>query len=280
MAVPNIALPGATLTRVAYADLPVPSAIVGLTPEQFATIPWASPLWAENEQVRIGAAAWFAVIGGKRIVFDPVQAADAVLRADPTAEQAHQAAIANVFAEAGFARESVDLLVMSHIEGVGMVAWRDADGAWSRFFPNARVLVSDQVLREFTAAGAQGDDDIQHAAWSALIEQGCVDTFVDGAEVVPGLRATLTGAHCPGHAAFHFGQRAGGGPAVTLIGHLAVSPLHLQTGECAALNAEPAAAWARLRELADDGRTLIGPLWPAPGHGRWVDGRFEPGHSM
>jgi hypothetical protein len=249
---------------------------VGLTPDQFAQIAWASPLWAENEQVRIGAAAWFAHTGGKRLVFDPVQAADAVLRADPTAEQTHQAAIANVFAEAGFARESVDLVVMSHIEGVGMVAWRDSDGGWSPYFPDARLLVSDVVLREFTDAGPQGEDDLQHAAWSALIAQGCVDTFVDGQQIVPGLHATLTGAHCPGHAAFHFGGHAGGKPAVTFVGHLAVSPLHLATGECAALNADPAAAWMRLHELANDGRTLIGPLWPAPGHGRWVDGAFAP----
>jgi hypothetical protein len=59
-----------------------------------------------------------------------------------------------------------------------------------------------------------------------------------------------------------------------MIGHLAVSPLHLATGECPTLQSEPARAWSLLRETVEDGRMLIGPLWPSPGFGRWVSGGF------
>ncbi len=62
-----------------------------------------------------------------------------------------------------------------------------------------------------------------------------------------------------------------------MLGHLAVSPVHLTTGECPQQHIDPAAVESLLRALTDDGRTLIGPLWPAPGFGRWVDGAFVAG---
>src|SRR5262245_28157800 len=155
----TLPLDGATLTRVGYTDVAIPGEFIGLGPNDLARAPWREPLWTDGERVRIGAAAWFADVGSQRIAFDPFQAADGVLRADREAEEHHQAAIARTLAEAGFARESVTLLVMTHIEGVGMVAERNADGRWVPFFPNARVLISDVELRQFLAAPKS--DDIQ-----------------------------------------------------------------------------------------------------------------------
>jgi hypothetical protein len=94
---------------------------------------------------------------------------------------------------------------------------------------------------------------------------------------VPGLRAEVTGAHCPGHAALHFAEPGRAGVAATMLGHLAVSPLHLATGECPGQHPEPARAWSALRAIADDGRIVIGPLWPTPGFGRWIDERLVAG---
>lgn len=145
----NLAAGAARLTRVGYTDLLIPPELVGLSPEQVASVPWRQPVWADGDLVRVGAAAWVAELAGRRIVFDPVQAADSVLRADRDAEAHHQQSIAQLFSDAGYARETIDLVVMSHIEGVGMVAWRNADGGWSPFFPNARILISDVALRDF-----------------------------------------------------------------------------------------------------------------------------------
>jgi hypothetical protein len=272
MTIHTLVAGNARLTRVGYTDVTIPPELVGLTADDVKRVDWRSPLWADGELVRVGAAVWFADVDGRRLAFDPFQAADGVLRADRAAESTHQNAIAHVLAQAGFGRESVDYLVMSHIEGVGMVAWRNEDGSWSRFFPNARVMVSDAVLQDFLAAPAGGDDDMQYEAWHALIDQGVVDTYTDGEKIAGGPIADVRGAHCPGHALLHFDKRA-----VTMIGHLAVSPLHLATGECALLQAEPANAWRLLGETAEDGRVLIGPLWPSPGYGRWQNGALETG---
>ncbi len=265
-----------TLTRVSYVDVTVPPNVVGLNADDVARVGWAAPEWATNDEVRVGAAVWFADIDGTRFAFDPVQAADGVLRADANVEAFHQSAIAHVLAEAGFARESVDVLAMTHIENVGMVAWKNEDGTWSPYFPNARVLISEQMLREFQSWPAAVDEDAQHAAWSALIAQGCVHTFVDGEQLGAGLTACVSGGHAAGHAVFRFGADASS-PEVSFLGHLAVSPLHLATGECAALNADPHTAWTLLHAQAQQARLLVGPLWPSPGYGRWSNGRVVAG---
>ncbi len=274
MALRTIAVGNTNLTRVGYTDVAIPPEFIGLTASEVARIAWRSPLWANDDGVRIGAAVWFAQVNGQRLAFDPFQAADSVLRADRAAEAMHQTAIAKLLDESGFARESIDRVVMTHIEGVGMVAWRNEDRSWSPFFPNARVMVSDVVLQDFLSAPPSADGDIQYEAWRALIDRGVVDTYRDGERIAGNLVADVCGAHCPGHTLLHFGAQE-----VTMIGHLAVSPLHLTTGECAFLQAEPADAWRLLRRTAEDGRILIGPLWPSPGYGRWEHGVLTPGQS-
>ena len=265
-----------SLTRVGYVDVPIPPEAAGLTPSDFADIPWRSPLWSEGDQLRAGVAAWFAELGGQRWVFDPVQAADDVLRANRETERAQQTTLAELFASAGFPRESVDQVVLSHIEGIGMVGWRDDEGLWSPFFPNARIWVSDTALQLLTEGPTGVESPLEREAWSALMAKGVIDTYKDGQTLGPGLVAHVAGGHHPGHALLNFGKNPQQ-PAITMVGHLAVSPLHLATGECQPQHTDPTQAWEVLREVAQDGRTLIGPLWPSPGFGRWVDGTFEPG---
>ncbi|HSG89899.1 MAG TPA: hypothetical protein VLA56_11855 [Pseudomonadales bacterium] len=281
MSIDTISLTRAQLTRVGYVDTAIPAQFVGLDAAAIRAMPWATPLWAVDDQVRIGTAAWFAAMGACRLVFDPVQAADAVLRADRDTERAQQASIAALFTASGWAPDSVDLVVLTHIEGIGMVARREDDGSWAPFFPKARVLVSREALRAFGAGravdeNADADARMEREAWQALIDQGRVAAYTDGEQIVPGLRAEVRGGHGPGHAVLHFEDHEGATEA-SFIGHLAVSPIHLASGECAALNADPVRARTLLDAVAQDGRTLIGPLWPAPGHGRWAEGRVRAG---
>ena len=245
MAMHSINLTQGTLTRVSYADVTVPPEAIGLSTADVGRVSWARPPWATDDGVRVGAAIWFADIAGTRFAFDPVQAADAVLRADAGTAAFHQSAIAHLLAESEFARESVDVLLMTHIEDVGMVAWMNEDGTWSPYFPNARILVSDQVQRDFHASSATAEGDATQDAWRALIAQQRVHSFVDGEQLAPG--------------------------------HLAVSPLHLATGACASLNTDPSTAWALLQHEAARARLLVGPLWPSPGFGRWTEGRVVAG---
>ena len=83
--------------------------------------------------------------GDARIVVDPAFAADEILRNDNDAA-AHQEAFAALLAAAGFPRESFTHAIATHYEGVGMLAWRNDDGSWERFFPNAPILMSQREL--------------------------------------------------------------------------------------------------------------------------------------
>jgi glyoxylase-like metal-dependent hydrolase (beta-lactamase superfamily II) len=259
------------LRRVLYADALVPPDIAGLTVAQVQAVPWRVPQWGEGEEIRASASAWVVDAGGRRLVLDPMQAADGVLH-DPVAEQDHQRAISEVFDAAGIPRTSVDTVVASHVEGIGMICERGADGSWRPFFPNARVLISEAAL-EYFRRGVISDDSTP--VWQRLFDDDLVDTFADGDEIVPGMRAEVSAAHNPGHTVFHFGA----GPKATFVGHLAVSPLHLATGLCPQQHPEPERAWELLRSYADDGRLLIGPLWPSPGFGRWSEHTFSSARS-
>jgi len=276
MAVDIIELPQGRLTRVGYLDLPVPAELLGLTAEQVAAVPWAAPTWADGDRPRLGNAAWFADLGDLRIVFDPLQTLDVVLRPDRDTERTHQDAVAEAFEDAGFPVQSVDLVVMTHIDGIGMAARRDETGAWAPYFPNARILMSDTELSGFrNAANGGAETDPVRAVWSALIDAGQVHPFHHGDALAPGLVADVSGGHGPGHTVLHFENQ--GRVALSLIGHLAVTPVHLATGECAALNEDPAEAWRLLQENAADGRMIAGSLWPTPGYGRWIDGELRAG---
>jgi glyoxylase-like metal-dependent hydrolase (beta-lactamase superfamily II) len=265
--VTSLNIDGLRLQRVLYADVLVPPEIMGLTAAEIEAVPWRVPKWGEGAQVRASASAWAVEGPGRRIVLDPMQAADGVLH-DPAAEQDHQRAISDAFDRAGLPRATVDTVVASHIEGIGMICERRVDGSWAPFFPNARVLISDAAHEGFRRGHV---DDFSTGVWQQLFDSELVDTFADGEEIVPGMRAEVSAAHNPGHTVFHFGS----GPDATFVGHLAVSPLHLATGPCPQQHPEPERAESLLRGYADDGRLLLGPLWPSPGFGRWNEGVFS-----
>ena len=265
------------LTRISLLDVPVPVDLLGLTTEQLAEVNWAQDLWADGGQLKLGAAAWVLETPDHRIVFDPMMALDVLLRADPDTEQASQQRVTEAFSEAGLPVDSIDEVLVTHVEDIGMLARQDASGHWSGFFPNASIRLSRAELVAFQSTPVDSGNEaglrVRHA-WDALIEQGIVETFEHGQEFSPGLFGDTSAGHSTGHTVFHLGSMTE--PEMTLIGHLAVSPVHLATGECADLNEDPSAAWMLLHGYADDGRLIAGSLWPAPGAGRWLNDELVP----
>jgi glyoxylase-like metal-dependent hydrolase (beta-lactamase superfamily II) len=256
----------ATLVRVPYVDILIDAESVGLTPEAVAAQEWAVPTWAEGGQVRVAAAVWIIESDGRRIVVDPTQTADDILRAGPDAV-VHQEAIAGALAAAGYPRESIDTVVATHIDGIGLIAWRE-DDAWVPSFPNADFLLS---RAERDAIAGPGDYEPSGSeALLALDALGAVTTVEDRHAVTPEVTLHFTGRHSPGH---QLVDVESGGERATMIGHLALSPVHCATGD-GRLHLDVAGANEILRTLAD-GRILVGPLWPAPGAIRWTDDGIE-----
>jgi hypothetical protein len=211
------------------------------------------------------------------VVIDPFGNADDIFH-DVQYAGDHQRAIAAAFDRAGIPIDQVSAVVLSHIEGLGMSAIRRTDlvetdvdepEGWVPFFPNATISVSDASFASFDpSAGDHWTSDV----WRQLFADDLVDTYTSGVTLLPGMTTEFTGAHNPGHHVFHFGDASR--PTATYVGHLAVSPLHLSTGVCAPQHLEPERAWELLHSFADDGRILLGPLWPSPGAGRWTGTEF------
>ncbi len=250
------------LTRVLYLDASIDPAAVGLTPHEVRAVPWAAPMWADDGQVRAASCVWVISTAGRHIAVDPSGNIDEILH-DPASTAAHQAGYAAAFVAAGIPIESVDTVLLSHIESIGLSAIRD-DCGWRPFFPNARLLMSDRALQSFVQDPLAGQ---LATAIQTLIDASLVDTFGDGDELAPGVTAEWTGMHNVGHCAFHVGD---GENAATFVGHLAVTPLHLATGPCPLQHYAPDEAWNWLTSIASDpSHVIIGPLWPSPGAVRW-----------
>ena len=250
------------LTRVGYADVGIDPARVGLTSEQIASVNWAEPLWAVGDELRAGAAVWVIQDGDARIAVDPAQAADDIIRNDDDAAL-HQEAFAGVLEAAGMPRESFTHAISTHVEGIGMWAWRNDDGSWAPFFPNATILVPQ---RELDAIDRGEHPSPVHAAFTQLRALGAYKAVADGDRVTANVSLEHAGAHTPGH---QFVRVSSGGEQAMMIGHLAVSPLHLVTGPCPQQHQRPDEAQRRIESLLEEDAVLIGPLWPAPGAGRW-----------
>ena len=91
----------------------------------------------------------------RTLVVDPCGAADAFLRTGPDAVL-HQEGVVTALADAGFAVDGVDSVVLSHLDGIGMTAAVGGDDRWSPFFPNAKVLLSTDELAHIEVESRRG----------------------------------------------------------------------------------------------------------------------------
>jgi glyoxylase-like metal-dependent hydrolase (beta-lactamase superfamily II) len=150
-----------------------------------------------------------------------------------------------------------------------MIAWRDGDESWSPFFADAPIWFSSRELAALDGGTYETDGT---EALAQLRAAGAVRGWDgDRFDVAAGVSLEHTGGHSPGHAVVRVED---GDERAVMIGHLAVSPLHLVTGECPGLHDDHAQAWRVLTALRDEGSLLIGPLWPAPGAGHYAGDTF------
>jgi glyoxylase-like metal-dependent hydrolase (beta-lactamase superfamily II) len=270
MTVRTIKVGDVTLTRVGYADVSVDSERTGLTPEQVRAVTWGEPLWADDGQVRVGVAAWIIDSGDARIVVDPANVADDILRTDADAAT-HQQAFEQVLVDAGVTRDNATHVIATHLDGIGMLAWRNDDGSWSPFFTEAPILLSK---RELDAIDAEMHCPSRTEVLAEIRAAGAVEAVSDRVDVTDEVTIEFTGAHTPGHQVVRISSN---GERALIVGHLAVSPLHLATGRCPQQHPDPDRAEELLEEFRNEADTLlIGPLWPEPGAGRLAAGGFEP----
>lgn len=254
------------LTRVEYFDIALGPEVANLTAAEVVAVEGAVPVWATAEgQINVGQALWVLESDGTTVVVDPCGASDDFLRSGPDAIT-HQDAMLAAMDAAGFPPDSVDVVVMSHLDGIGVVAVVDEDGHWSPAFPKARIVMNAQEVDHL----ADTDDPVGgRAAFAELVAQGAVDPVPDEHVVARGIRLVHGGGHSVGHSVVRVES---GGDQAVLLGHLAISPLNLigPVSRNAHLDAEVTEEIVDelLAEAVACGGLVIGPLWPRPGAGR------------
>ena len=95
-----------------------------------------------------------------------------------------------------------------------MWAWRNDDGSWAPFFPNAPILVPQRELDAIDRGSYAGDNT---GSWRNCA-QGAVRAVQDGEHVTDDVSLEHVGAHTPGH---QFVRISSNGEHAVMVGHLA-----------------------------------------------------------
>ncbi|HYV58533.1 MAG TPA: hypothetical protein VFA62_00530 [Acidimicrobiia bacterium] len=260
-----------TITRVADEDfeLVVPQD-EGTAATLRAQAPWLSPLFVtDGFDLRVGSSALAIDTPGARVVVDPWLVFTDTDRA--TAEAGAQIdRLLGRLADAGFAPESVDVVIDTHIDGVGANTRPTGDGEVPAF-PNARYVIAPGEIAALRAGRLPGAEP-----YEVLLDAGMVD---DAEGPIVGEVATEP---APGHSAGHRFVRIGPeGHDAVVVGHLFLHPAQVfspepRTGLDEDIELAARTRQALLKRAADEKSLVIGPLWASPGAGTIVPGD-EPG---
>lgn len=265
-----------------------PWLLPGATPEVVAQAPWLQPDFADEQRVLRLASHSFAVeVNGLRVLVD-TGIGNGKQRANPAWSNLNSDYLARL-TRAGFAPETVDLVVLTHLH-TDHVGWNTRyDGAsWVPTFPNARYLTTriewdywtgvdmDEARRQMFRDSVH---PIEDAGLLDLIDVpfGGDDGGRDmgattGTDIAPGIRLRPTPGHTPGQVAVELSSH---GESALITGdciHHPVQLLRPDLGSC--VDIDPAAA-ARTRHellsaLSGTSTLLLGSHFPPPTAGHVV----------
>ncbi|HET6858441.1 MAG TPA: MBL fold metallo-hydrolase [Streptomyces sp.] len=246
------------------------------TPEIVARTSWLRPDFADQGHLLRLASHSFAVeVGGLRVLID-TGIGNGKPRANPAWNNLNTDYLQRL-TEAGFAPETVDLVVLTHLH-TDHVGWNTTavGDEWAPTFPNARHLTARTEWDHWSgvdldAARRQMFQDSVHPVKDAGLLD-LVDVPHEGITITPGLRLLPTPGHTPGHIAVELHSR---GESALVTGdciHHPVQLAHPDMGSC--VDTDPAAAARTRRQLLNSlsgSRTLLlGSHFPPPTAGHVI----------
>jgi hypothetical protein len=224
---------------------------------------WCIPdLAPTTDQVGIAFSALALAADGRRIVVDPWMANDHP-RNEPDAAH-HAERLLDELGDAGFPADEVDIVVNTHLDGVGWNT-RPAGDGWRPAFPNARYLYpADEI-----AAIDAGEEIEGRSGFAELARLVDIDAAVAPVALTPSVSLDPAAGHNWGHVAVRVDS---GGALAIYPGHLVLTPFDIDDPDHPAPDDPQRATAAATRrriltELADREGLLLTTLLGGSGGG-------------
>ncbi|MGW9426932.1 MBL fold metallo-hydrolase [Streptomyces decoyicus] len=276
-AVPAWTVGEITVRRIDETALPAPTGrwlLPDATPDVLAQAPWLRPDFADpNGDLRLATHSFALEVQGIRLLVD-TGIGNGKPRANPAWDHLDTDYLQRLTA-AGFAPETVDLVLLTHLhtDHVGWNTVADKDD-WVPTFPRARYLTSRTEWdhwsgQDLDEARRQMFRDSVHPVRDAG-QLDPVDVPAEGTEVAPGVRLLPTPGHTPGQFAV---ELRSAGQTALITGDCLHHPVQLSRpdiGSCVDIDPVQAADTRRtlLASLAGTDTLLLGSHFPPPTAGR------------
>jgi glyoxylase-like metal-dependent hydrolase (beta-lactamase superfamily II) len=171
------------------------------TYEEILPISWLQPHFAdERGRLKMSIHALAVEAPGRRIIVDTCLGNDKQGRRIPTWNNLQTPFLADL-AAAGFARESIDTVLCTHlhVDHVGWNTMRDGD-RWVPTFPRARYLMGRTEFAHWQAQHAREDMQAVFAdSVAPVFDAGLVDLVATDHRVCDEITLVPTIGHTPGH---------------------------------------------------------------------------------
>lgn len=239
---------------------------------------WAVPHLAPSTEAYHLAFSGFGIVDGDtRVVVDPWLADDNPRDAPDAADRV--AGLLGALGDAGVPADEVDVVVDTHIDGIGWNTRPAGSGGWAPTFPNARYLVPGAELD----AVERGEPLLGGAGFAPLLEAGLVDRV----DTSPGTGPVAVSPHvslhpAPGHDFGHVAVHVEDGGELAIVpGHLFLDVMQVDDPSARPGDGPEAPDTRRrvLSLLAERRGLLLSPFFGGEGAGR-VEGDAASGFRL
>ena len=273
-----------TVTRVVETEGPMPATFLyaEATPESIARHVWLRPHFLAEDGRLIGSIHAFVVESQGRCIV-----VDTCVGNDKVRPQKHwhlrQGRFLEDLAEAGFARESIDTVLCTHLH-VDHVGWNTmlVEGRWVATFPRASYLFGRAEWEHWTRQADNPDGDVMGDSVRPIVDAALAELVDMDHRLTGEVRLEPTPGHTPGHVSVRIASQ---GAEAVITGDLMHHPVQCAEPDWAnRFDVDPAAARATRRAFLERhaGRSVLvlGTHFATPTAGRIAkDGdawRFEP----
>jgi glyoxylase-like metal-dependent hydrolase (beta-lactamase superfamily II) len=239
------------VTRVIETEGPMPAGFLyaDARPEKIAQHAWLRPHFLAEDGRLIGSIHAFVIESqARRIVVDTC------IGNDKPRPQKHwnlrQGRFLEDLAAAGFARESIDTVLCTHLH-VDHVGWNTmlVDGRWVATFPRAKYLFGRKEWAHWSKENDNPERVVMDDSVRPIVEAGLAELVEMDHRLTAEVRLEPTPGHTPGHVSVRIGSR---GAEAVITGDLMHHPVQCaEPGWANRFDVDPDAARATRRAFLE-----------------------------